>query len=246
MPYINRQWKQRHWLLESVARYLDPPSVQPDEPGVDLAPFPSHVLPSGQVIFRRGKRKEAQYWEKHAPFFPEVCVFATGYTQEFAFLDDSQGAYPSPADADCRDIFALDDPSVAFIGFTRPGVGAIPPQAEMSAQLWALVIAGKVSPPMEKGHYYLLARPEARIHYGVDYSSYVSQLARDMGSAPSLGQLWREYGWKVLFIYCFSACVKRLALRSVSKLISSPYLSVHFLPTTVLLAPGEILPQNES
>lgn len=207
MPYINRPWKQRHWVLETIARYLDPPSVRPDEPHIDLAPFPSHVLPSGQVIFKRNKRKESDYWASHAPFSPDVVVFATGYKQAFPFVDNSNGSYPNPSDADCRDIFALDDPTVSFIGFTRPGVGAIPPQAELSAQLWALVIAGKLAPPQDQGHYYLLARPEARIRYGVDYSSYVSQLARDMGAAPSLGQLWREYGLRVLLVYCFSAYV---------------------------------------
>lgn len=204
MPYINRSWKKRHWLLERFARYLDPPTVQPDEPGIDLAPFPSHILPSGEVVFRRNKRKESRRAET-THFFPDVIVFATGYTQEFPFIDHSHGTYPSPADADCRDVFAFSDPTVSFIGFTRPGVGAIPPQAEMSAQLWALVIAGKLAPPTSTGHYLLLARPQARIHYGVDYSSYVSQLARDMGSAPSLWQLWKEHGLLVLFVYCFSA-----------------------------------------
>lgn len=205
MPYINRRWKRRNWVVEKVARYLDPPTVRDDEPGVDLAPFPSHVLPDGQVIFRMNKRKEALYWENRGPFYPEVCIYATGYTQELAFIDESNGLYPSPSDAECRDIFSYDDPTVSFIGFTRPGVGAIPPQAEMSAQLWSLVIADKLDAPTEKGHYHLLSRPQARIQYGVDYSSYVSQLARDMGSAPSLMQLWTEYGWQVLFIYCFSA-----------------------------------------
>ncbi|MCO5566247.1 hypothetical protein L7F22_019923 [Adiantum nelumboides] len=204
IPYINRSWKKRHWALEKFARYLDPPTVSADEPGIDLAPFPSHILPSGEVVFRRNNRKESKRMgNRH--FKPDVIVFATGYTQEFPFLDDSNGAYPVPADAHCRDVFAYDDPSVSFIGFTRPGVGAIPPQAEMCAQLWSLVIAGKLEAPKDVGHYYLLARPQARIKYGVDYSSYVSQLARDMGSAPSLWDLWREYGILVLFIYCFSA-----------------------------------------
>lgn len=204
MPYINKTWKKRHWLLEKFASYPDPASVRADEPSVDMAPFPSHITPSGQVVFKRNNRKEYERM-KDRKVFPEVVVFATGYRQEFPFIDESKGDYPVPLEADCRDIFAKRDPTVSFIGFTRPGVGAIPPQAEMSAQLWALVIAGKVQAPQDKGHYYLLAKPDARIRYGVDYSTYVSQLARDIGSAPDLAELYRLYGLKVLLIYCFSA-----------------------------------------
>lgn len=204
MPYINRKWKKRHWLMEKFASYPDPPSVRDDEPSVDMAPFPSHVTPSGQVVFRRNSRKEYERM-KDRKVFPEVVVFCTGYRQEFPFIDESKGEYPVPSQADCRDIFAKEDPTVSFIGFTRPGVGAIPPQAEMSAQLWGLIIAGKVAIPQDIGHYYLLAKENARIRYGVDYSSYVSQLARDIGSDPGLWTLYTQYGLKVLLIYCFSA-----------------------------------------
>ncbi|UZJ55800.1 hypothetical protein CBS101457_005120 [Exobasidium rhododendri] len=204
MPYINRNWKQRHWLLEKFASYPDPPSVRDDEPSVDMATFPSHVTPSGQAIFRRSNRKEYERM-KDRKVFPEVVVFATGYRQEFPFIDESKGEYPLPRDADVRDIFARKDPTVSFIGFTRPGVGAIPPQAEMSAQLWSLIIAGKVEAPTDPGHYYLLAKENSRIRYGVDYSTYVSQLARDMGAAPTLWTLWKRYGTQVMLIYCFSA-----------------------------------------
>jgi dimethylaniline monooxygenase (N-oxide forming) len=204
MPYINRNWKQRHWLMEKFASYPDPPSVRDDEPSVDMAPFPSHVTPEGQVVFRRNNRKEYERM-KDRKVFPEVVVFCTGYRQEFQFIDESKGEYPVPSQADCRDIFAKEDPTVSFIGFTRPGVGAIPPQAEMSAQLWGLIIAGKRAIPQDAGHYYLLAKENARIRYGVDYSSYVSQLARDIGSDPGLWTLWKQYGIKIVLIYCFSA-----------------------------------------
>lgn len=204
MPYINRKWKQRHWLLEKIANYPDPPTVRDDEASVDLAPFPSHVTESGRIVFRRTNRREYERM-KDKQIYPEVVVYCTGYKQEFPFIDDSKGEYPVPLQADCRDIFAKSDPTVSFIGFTRPGVGAIPPQAEMSAQLWGLVITGKVEAPRDAGHYYLLAKENDRIRYGVDYSSYVSQLARDIGSAPDLWTLWKQYGTMVVFIYCFSA-----------------------------------------
>jgi dimethylaniline monooxygenase (N-oxide forming) len=73
--------------------------------------------------------------------------------------------------------------------------------AEQQIQLYLLLTSHRVPIPRTAEHYHLLHKPEGRIQYGVDYSSYMSQLARDMGSAPGLGQLWREHGLFVLLIY---------------------------------------------
>ena len=77
--------------------------------------------------------------------------------------------------------------------------------AEMQIQLFLLITRGKIPIPTSPETYHLLHKPEGRIQYGVDYSTYMSTLAKDMGSAPGLGQLWREHGWFVLFVYCFGA-----------------------------------------
>lgn len=201
MPYINRGWKSRSKFMERISSYLDPPTMKPEETSVDLAPPPANIEPDGTVVFARNGRKEDLRMRSRV-IKPDVVVFATGYTQEFSFLSKD---YPVPATVRCRDVFDPSDPTVAFIGFVRPGVGAIPPIAEMQAQLWTLVLRNKVPAPMSTPHYYLLVKEQARIKYGVDYSSYVSQLARDMGSAPSLGQLLWHYGPKVTLIYCFGA-----------------------------------------
>lgn len=201
MPYINRGWKRRSPLLERLTRYLDPPTVKPDEVSVDLAPFPKCVKEDGTVEFVRNGRKE-ELRMRNRTVKPDIVVYATGYTQNFDFLSKE---YPVPATVRCRDVFDADDPSVAFIGFVRPGVGAIPPIAEMQAQLWTLVLRGQIPPPLSTPHYYLLVKENARIKYGVDYSSYVSTLARDMGTAPPLAELLWTYGLKVTLIYCFGA-----------------------------------------
>ena len=201
MPYINRGWKNRSWLAEKFASYLDPPGVLPHETSVDLAPFPASINPDGSVVFVRNGRKE-DIRMRNRKVQPDVVVFATGYTQNFSFLPKD---YPVPATVQCRDVFEPNDPSLAFIGFVRPGVGAIPPIAEMQAQLWTLVLRNRIPPPTSTPHYYLLVNENARIKYGVDYSTYVSQLARDMGSAPGLTELLWQYGVKVTLIYCFGA-----------------------------------------
>lgn len=201
MPYINRGWKKRNRFLEKITSYLDPPTVKPEEVSVDLAPFPARVKQDGTVEFIRNGRKE-DLRMRNRTVKPDVVVYATGYTQQFDFLSKE---YPLPATVRCRDVFDPEDPTVAFIGFVRPGVGAIPPIAEMQAQLWTLILRDKIPAPLSTPHYYLLVKENARIKYGVDYSSYVSTLARDMASAPGLPQLWCEYGWKVTLIYCFGA-----------------------------------------
>jgi hypothetical protein len=66
--------------------------------------------------------------------------------QKFDFLDTSY-AIPHEGKLDVREIFSSLDPSIAFMGFVRPGVGAIPPLAEMQAMLWVGIISGKVEMP---------------------------------------------------------------------------------------------------
>lgn len=46
--------------------------------------------------------------------------------------------------------------------------------------------------------------------YGVDYSSYTSQLARDMGAAPHLTDLLQNQGVFITLIYCFGAAFPTL------------------------------------
>jgi hypothetical protein len=47
----------------------------------------------------------------------------------------------------------------------------------------------------------LIVKEAARIKYGVDHSTYMSTLAKDIGAAPGLWELWTEYGIHVLVCY---------------------------------------------
>lgn len=201
MPYLNRGYKKRHWLAESFARYLDPPDYSEDETHIDLAPFPHHLRADGVVEFTRNGRKE-DLRMRGKNFKPDVAIYATGYRQSFPCLAED---YPLPNQADVRDLFSSSDPSVAFLGFVRPGVGGIPPIAELQSQLWTLILAKRIGIPATEPHYRLLQAPGARITYGVDHSAYSSQLARDMKADPALLPLAREHGLFVLAIYCLGA-----------------------------------------
>ena len=77
--------------------------------------------------------------------------------------------------------------------------------AEQQAMWWTALILQKMPLPQTPGHYRLLTTGHARIQYGVDYSTYMSILARDFGGAPDLFELWRTHGLKILFVYCFGA-----------------------------------------
>ncbi|KAJ6608618.1 hypothetical protein B0H10DRAFT_2067400 [Mycena sp. CBHHK59/15] len=205
MPYINRPYRSRPAFLEYMSRYIDPPEDMPPQTDfvVDLAPFPTHFLPSGRAVFPLSKRKDAVRM-RDRDVRPEVVIYATGYRQEFSFLDKA-GGYATPGNADVRNVVKSGDESVAFIGFVRPGVGAIPPISEMQAFWWISLLKGQVKKPLRPPHYHLLVKDTARIKYGVDHSSYMSTLAKDIGAAPGLWALWREYGTHVAVCYSFGA-----------------------------------------
>ena len=147
-----------------------------------------HFRDNGRPEYQRLKDRIVQ---------PDVLVLATGYKQTFSFLDDT---YPRASDADVRDIWCRDDPSVGFLGFVRPAFGAIPSLAEMQAQLWLmnLVAPAQIPRPLlpaDEPHYRLRPPPGARITYGVDHETYAYQLALDIGSAPSFTEIVRA-GWR--------------------------------------------------
>lgn len=114
-------------------------------------------------------------------------------------------SYPTASDAIVRNIIAPSHPDIAFIGFVRLGVGAIPPITEQQAMWWTALITGRMQIPTDPPHNHLLARKISRIQYGVDHSAYMSTLARDFGGAPGLLQLWRTQGLRILLTYCFGA-----------------------------------------
>ncbi|KAI1407624.1 FAD/NAD(P)-binding domain-containing protein [Hypoxylon sp. FL1857] len=163
---------------------------------IDLAPWPDHINDTGTVVFRDNGRPEyAQI--KDEIIKPDVVVFCTGYTHEFPFLGKDRCSPRHYEGKLVRDIWPRDDPSIGFIGFVRPNLGAIPPLTEFQAQLWVLNllapkrVVGAPLLPEDETHYRLVCKKHSRIRYGVDHESYAYQLALDMGSAPSLGDTLR-------------------------------------------------------
>jgi dimethylaniline monooxygenase (N-oxide forming) len=202
MPYINRPYQEKHPLAFLGNGYVDPPEDAQSKRWVDTCSFPVSIDSTGRVIFE--KRPDRRDWRrlKDTEVRPNCVVYCTGYKQSFSWLDSS---YPTASDATIRNILAPSEPSVAFIGFVRPGVGAIPPIAEQQAMWWTALITNRMAMPTDPPHYHLLAKQTSRIQYGVDHSAYMSTLAKDFGGAPGLLELRKEHGLKVLLVYCFGA-----------------------------------------
>ncbi|KAI8935412.1 hypothetical protein NX059_007992 [Plenodomus lindquistii] len=202
MPYLNRPYQERHPLAFMGNGYVDPPEDAESKRWIDTCTFPREIDSTGRVIFE--ERPDRKDWRRMRDTVvrPNCVVYCTGYKQSFSYLAPT---YPTAADAVVRNIIAPDEPSVAFVGFVRPGVGAIPPIAEQQAMWWTALITGRMAIPTDPPHYHLLAKESSRIKYGVDHSAYMSTLAKDFGGAPGLVELYKTHGLKVLLVYSFGA-----------------------------------------
>lgn len=165
---------------------------------------------------------------------PDIVLFCTGYNQEYPFFTEhnsSLGCKHGKAakryavehkERDVRGIWNHNDPSVGFIGFLRPSLGAIPPLAEMQAQLWILQLVAphrisRLPDPADEDHYRLHHPADSRVKYGIDHESYVYQLGLDMDSAMGFTEvLWRGFvdrlwakgdtkGWTLPLVWAFGA-----------------------------------------
>ncbi|KAF9730101.1 hypothetical protein PMIN04_011931 [Paraphaeosphaeria minitans] len=162
-PYIDDYW--RPYSIRRVLQYVlklvfssehrsERPS--PSAGQIDVAPWPSHVDKDGRVHFQDNHMPEYRRMKNHprGPVYADMVVFCTGYKPLIPFLDCNAGRRFSEqapiveSDGEhsegwnynprglVRGIWPRDDPSLAFVGFARPNLGAIPPLAEMQAQLW--------------------------------------------------------------------------------------------------------------
>lgn len=171
MPLITRKLKRQwpSWFHLPWWSMWDSPA---DGKDIDLVEGSIHAMSEKTVTYETAQGlKDVQ---------ADVVVLATGYRQKFPFLyEESEGDDPLPPEH-----FIVDpkDPRLAYIGFIRPNVGAIPPMAELQAMWWCQRLEDKLvcrSPDYYKLH-------GRRLSYGVDYGYYMFALAREIGSIPSL------------------------------------------------------------
>ncbi|KAK7948682.1 uncharacterized protein PG986_009568 [Apiospora aurea] len=210
MPYISWPWRKNS-IGHRIRAFVCQMPIQ-DVRGrrIQLAPWPTHVRDDGTWAFPDRGRPEDEEVKAMEDYQPTVVVCCTGYDRSFPFLDhDFQ---PTLDQANVRGVCCSDDVTVGYIGFVRPNLGAIPPLAELQAQLWVLRLmqwahrrdqgyhdhdyGGKTKQSGDDcdqslQHYNALFSHDPNAHDlahdkgGVDHESYAYQLALDLGAAPT-------------------------------------------------------------
>jgi dimethylaniline monooxygenase (N-oxide forming) len=118
MPYISAPYRQKSLLNDIRSGILQVPIADTGGRQIDLAPWPEYIE-KGIVKFKDNERPEAEVM-RNKVVKPDILIFATGYKQEFPFLDSS---YITPGETNIRNIWKSGDESVGFIGFVRPSFG---------------------------------------------------------------------------------------------------------------------------
>ncbi|KAG5974939.1 hypothetical protein E4U55_007969 [Claviceps digitariae] len=248
-PYRPQVPGPRLWLYALRSALVQTPIPDTQGRRVDLAPWPQSIDANGVVEFVDNGREEYHRLRGQViqPDMVVLCTgyqqsFSFFNNDNKNDHDDNDGdtdtgndnginsnsknkrknlplPYPTPETANVRHIWKRDDPSIAFIGFVRPSLGAIPPLSELQAQLWTthLLAPHQIPRPLlphDQTHYMLRPMPGARITYGVDHESYAYQLALDMDSAPGLCDILRlcsraqlRRSCKLFLIWVFGAHV---------------------------------------
>jgi dimethylaniline monooxygenase (N-oxide forming) len=140
-------------------------------------------------------------------FLCDVILCATGYRPTFPFLEEHEPALAAAGEAPrgmYKHMFVPGSgPGLAFIGLVRPGLGTIPPCAEMQARYYALILDGaRALPPAEamqqdiERHTRLDREqyPEDadRLSALTDYLRFMEGMAEVIGCRPPLRELFLE------------------------------------------------------
>ena len=188
MPYINPQIKKNSWFGRNIYKIFDKKNKNPEQQIINIKSAIAKIAKNGTTVhFTNGEYEDFDF-----------IVFCTGYRQKFPFLYQSkdQGGDDDPLPSEHL-ICDKREPTLAFIGFVRPNVGAIPPMSEMQVMWWIEMKLNHVLRNHGKGmesnniiSYELLGKNPRTCRYGVDYGAYMHDLARDIHAAPDLLFKW--------------------------------------------------------
>ena len=212
LPYINRPLKRAarwySWLWDWNEKKVDK----------DILSFPAPTSVNGKTVtFKDGRTFEADVivfatgYRQTFPFLHKAkkaeMAAADAAAAEVATLMEAEATSGWRAGTGARGpedplpaehfVISPDEPTLSFLGFVRPNVGAIPPMAEMQVMWWIQRLKGKTTPAVDPPSYGLLGK---KLLYGVDYGNYMHQLAAEIGAAPSVFALAKRP--RVLIAYC--------------------------------------------
>lgn len=209
LPYMSDGHRSESWWNKKRTQFLNVPIRETNGRKIDVLSFPKYIGQDGFITVHDDDNNIKR-------IKPDIIVMATGYRTNFPFLDTD---YPRLSEANVRCIYSERDVTLAYIGFVRPNLGAIPPLAEMQAQLWVLRLLQQhpsTKVPVTRdtnavGHYELDWKLHARAGYdlfakkrAVEHESYAYQLALDMGSTPTISHVWSK-GWKIFFTWAMGS-----------------------------------------
>ncbi|PON30374.1 hypothetical protein TGAM01_v200814 [Trichoderma gamsii] len=216
--HVSAPWRPSKWPLATrIRRFFFNTDIPPVSRIIEVAPTPSHISKDGTAHFPLNGRPESVRINETV-VKPDVVVFATGYLSSFPFLNEFEHAndkpYPTAWHADVRQIWNSNEPTVGFIGFIRPGFGAIPPLAEMQSMLFTMSLMNRIPKPLhpdDEWHYRIIHPPDARVFYGVEHDSYAYQLAKDIDAAPTFTEVLKlafrtKNGWRLPYVWAAGAC----------------------------------------
>lgn len=138
-------------------------------------------------------------FEDGSDFVPDLVLFCTGFETKIPYLNASI----ANADRYLSTFSPQTGSSLGFIGFVRPGFGAIPPLSELQARWFALIQSGVSELPPESrmvesiqkwgaSHKHIFRATGERLSHLVDFTVYCDELAEQIGCKPSRENLARE------------------------------------------------------
>lgn len=205
MPYINPQIKKHSWFGRNLYHIFDRANKEPEKQIINVKSAICEFAENGTTIhFENGEYEDYDF-----------IVFCTGYIQKFPFLFHSNTKNKDDPLPEEHMICNADEPTLAFIGFVRPNVGAIPPMSEMQTMWWIerklrpFFAAKTRSVDRKRCHkcandvisYKLLGQNPRTKKYAVDFGAYMHDLAREIKCAPDLLFTWVWRNPKVAIAY---------------------------------------------
>jgi dimethylaniline monooxygenase (N-oxide forming) len=214
LPYLSVGKRSQSWGNRIRSFFMNVKIEDTKGKKIDVVTWPTSIDRDGYMQFDDKLPSDSALPKEQLK--PGVMVFATGYTRDFPFLDNE---YPTVSQTNIREIYKEGDVALGYIGFVRPSIGAIPPLAELQAQLWVLhllqhrypkeVPVARDSNALESYDLDYQLHPRGNYSFyetkrAVDHESYAYQLALDIGSAPKALSVMKK-GWKVFYTWAMGS-----------------------------------------
>jgi len=153
----------------------------------------------------------------------DVVINCTGFRPSFSFLEPALAAKGEDVRGLAYYMLPFAEEGIAFVGFVRPGVGSIPPMAEMQARYLALLLSGKRAKPSGAKMRRVIAEQRARdsIQYPADadrltgltdFYRFLSTMAREIGCEPSTISLLLRSPKTFYKLHCACLCAAQYRL----------------------------------